>query len=408
MRNIEITHEEQVPDILDWALAGGKKLSITGSGSKISLGRPMVCDGQLRMSGLVGIELHEPSELVMQAKTGTKLVDIKKELAKVDQELAFAPPDFGPLLGVAPGLSTIGGVFACNLSGSKRIKAGAARDHLLGVQGFSGRGQPFKAGGRVMKNVTGYDLCKLVTGSYGTLVACTSFTFKVLPRPEKARTVLIFGLDTKAAVEAMRDAMSSIHEVSATAYLPKDIAANSGVGYIEKEDLSVVAIKVEGPAPSAEYRCQALCLEMTSRGKVEELHGKNSEKLWNFVSDVKAFVADQSTSVWKISLPPASVTSYLDRVKPALLNMQYYLDWAGGLIWISVPEGVDFGGEPIIRENLKGEGHATLIRGTAELRREVAPFQPQSTALAALTEKVRDGFDPNRIFNPGRMYRVEG
>lgn len=407
MRDIEITHEDQVQDILDWALAGNKKLSLTGNNSKTSLGRPMECDGRLRMSGLTGVELHEPSELVMQAKAGTKLVDIKRELAKVDQELAFAPPDFGPLLGEASGLSTIGGIFGCNLSGSKRIKAGAARDHLLGVRGFSGRGQPFKAGGRVMKNVTGYDLCKLVAGSYGTLVACTSFTFKVLPRPEKARTVLIFGLDTKGAVAAMRDAMSSIHEVSATAYLPKDIATKSGVRYIEQEGLSVVAIKVEGPAPSADYRCQALLQEMASLGKVEELHGKNSETLWTFVSDVGAFVADQSTSVWKVSLPPASVPSYLERVKLILPDMPYYLDWAGGLIWISVADGVDLGGEPIIRDNLKGEGHATLIRGSVELRREVAPFQPQSTALAALTEKVRDGFDPNRIFNPGRMYQVE-
>ncbi len=408
MREITITQEDQIPDILDWALAGDKKLSIAGNNSKVSLGRPMECDGRLRMSGLIGIELHEPSELVMQAKAGTRLVDIKKELAKVDQELAFAPPDLGPLLGGAPDLSTLGGVFACNLAGSKRIKAGAARDNLLGVRGFSGRGEPFKAGGRVMKNVTGYDLCKLVAGSYGTLVACTSFTFKVLPHAEKSRTVLIFGLDAKAGVEAMRDAMSSIHEVAATAYLPEDIAAKSGVGYVENEALSVVAIKVEGPGPSAEYRCQALCQEMGGLGKIEELHGKNSEKFWSFVSDVKAFVADQSTSVWKVSVPPANAPSYLEGVSLALPDMQYYLDWAGGLIWISVPGDTDRGGEFAVRSNLNGQGHATLIRGSEALRREIDPFQPQNAALAAITEKVRNGFDPHRIFNPGRMYRVEG
>lgn len=406
MREINIMRDEDIPPVLDWALAGNKSLAISGNNSKVRLGRSMECDAQLSMAGITGVLLHEPAELVMRARAGTKLTDIEATLSDAGQELAFAPPDLGPLLGQDAGQATIGGIFSCNLSGSKRIKAGAARDHLLGVTGYSGRGQPFKAGGRVMKNVTGYDLCKLVAGSYGTLALCTSFTFKVLPRPEKTRTILIFGLSVADAVNAMRDALSSIHEVSSVAYLPADIASNTGIDYIDKAGLSVVAIRVDGPGPSAEYRCNALREEMNTLGTIEELHGHNSVALWSFVSDVKPFVVDQSATVWKVSVPPASAPAYLERLLNDQPDIRYYLDWAGGLIWLSVPAGKDKGAEPDIRRHLNEGGHATLIRGSEELRRIVSPFQPQNAVLAGISEKVRNGFDPQRIFNPGRMVQV--
>lgn len=408
MRNIKITQEDNLPAILDWALAGNKTLALSGNNSKAALGRPMTCDANVSLAGLTGVELHEPAELVMRAKAGTPLIEIQEKLDGVHQRLAFSPPDYGPLLGGPAGQATLGGIFACNLSGSNRIKTGAARDHLLGVAGFTGRGTSFQAGGRVMKNVTGFDLCKLVAGSYGTLVACTSFTFKVLPRPEKARTVLVFGLDVAQASVAMKNAMSSIHEVTAAAYLPADIAQRSGVSFLKDENKSVLAVKVEGPAPSAEYRCLALRSEMAALGKVEELHGKNSRTLWSFVSDVKAFVDDQSTIVWKISLPPASTPGFLARLEKELPEAEYYLDWAGGLIWLSVPSGTTDGGVTAIRGNLHGEGHATLIRGDATLRASIAPFQPQNSVLAGISERIRHEFDPSRIFNPLRMYADEG
>ncbi len=404
----DITNEGQIPDILHWALSGNKALKIQGNNSKAALGRPVKADAGLRLAGLDGIEMHEPAELVMQAKAGTLLETVQDVLKQAGQKLAFSPPDYGPLLGLDPGQSTIGGVFGCNLSGSARIKAGAARDHLLGARGFSGRGEAFQTGSRVMKNVTGYDLCKLVCGSYGTIALCTSLTFKVLPRPEKSRTVLVFGLRPEQAVTAMRDTLSSVHEVSAAAYLPEAIAARTDIGHVTGAKASVTALLVEGPAPSAEYRCAALREEMKDAGLLEELHGHNSEKFWAFTGNASAFTRDMKRVIWRVSVPPASAPAYIETVSASLPKAEYFMDWGGGLIWVSVLDESEDGGEAVVRQAMKDGGHATLIRGNETLRERISPFQPQSKAMGILSEKVRKGFDPEGIFNPGRMYPVGG
>ncbi|GLQ06496.1 FAD-binding protein [Sneathiella chinensis] len=408
MRQIEIKTEDQISDVLEWALAGKHRLAIAGAGTKIGIGRPVEADAAVRLEGLSGVELYEPAELVMQAQAGTRLTEIRDILGREGQKLAFDPPDYGPLLGHPAGLGTIGGIFCCNLSGAARVKAGAARDHLLGVQGFTGRGQAFKTGSRVMKNVTGYDLCKLVAGSYGTLTIASRMTFKVLPRPEKTRTVLVFGVGEAEAVAAMRDALSSEHEVCAAAYLPEGVARRSGVSYLQSENRSVVALRIEGPGPSAEFRCVAIRGLMAAYGETEELHGQNSGTLWRFVGDVGAFVQDDPGVVWKVSVPPAGAPAYLKRLREHVQDMEYYLDWGGGLIWIALPNHTATGGEYAIRQSLNGEGHATLIRGSESLRASIAPFQPQNPVLARISEKIREGFDPHRILNPGRMYAFGG
>jgi len=407
MSVFEVTAEAQIQEILEWALADGKTLSVCGQNSKSAFGRPMQTDAQLSLKNLQGVEMYEPAELVMKAKAGSRLVDIAKALDERGQQLAFAPPDYGPLLGGVAGQATLGGVFACNLSGSSRIKAGAARDHLLGVQGFTGRAQPFQAGSRVMKNVTGYDLCKIITGSYGTLAVCTDFTFKVLPKPEKARTVLVYGEEVSAAVNSMRDAMSSIHEISATAYLPQDIAARANIDFVSDAGYAVTAILVEGPSASAEFRCSALRDAFQSRGRVEELHGMRSAKFWSFVANAQAYVADQSTQIWRVSIPPASASDYIAAVQETLPELDYYLDWAGGLIWLSLPASVQNAGADAVRGCLNGNGHATLIRAPENTRGDVGPFQPQNSVLSRISENIREGFDPSRILNPGRMYPFE-
>ncbi|MCG8490000.1 MAG: FAD-binding protein [Sneathiellales bacterium] len=400
-----VENESQIKEALDWALAGGKSLSLAGNSTKESLGRPIQADAELNLSSLSGIELYEPAELVMQAKAGTRLSDIEAVLKQSGQKLAFQPPDYGPLLGGQEGQGTIGGIFSANLSGSERIKAGAARDHLLGVKGFSGRGEAFQTGSRVMKNVTGYDLCKLVCGSYGTIALCTDLTFKVLPKGEKARTILIFGLAEKKAVEVMRNGLSSRHEVSAAAYLPGKIAAETDIDHVSRAQSSVTALRVEGPGPSAEYRCATLRKEFDAEGPQDELHGHNSEKFWKFTSDVRPFLG-QGT-IWKVSIPPASSPAYIDKVKQACPGIEYYFDWGGGLVWLKVPEEMENGGETFVR-NFPDGGHATLIRGNILLRNTISPFQPQDPVMTLLMEKVRAGFDPKGIFNPGRMYAMSG
>src|SRR5438552_11865080 len=221
---------KDVEAAVQWALAEGKTLEIVGQGSKRGVGRAAQWDLSLDLSDLSGVTLYEPDELVLSAKAGTPIAEIEALLAKNNQELAFEPIDYGPVFGAAPGGGTIGGVLAANLSGPRRIKAGAARDHFLGFTAVSGRGETFKSGGRVVKNVTGYDLCKLLAGSWGTLAALIDVTVKVLPRAETEETVLVLGLDDPKAVAAMAAAMGSSCEVAGAAHLPASVAARIPLG----------------------------------------------------------------------------------------------------------------------------------------------------------------------------------
>ncbi|HEX9699490.1 MAG TPA: FAD-binding protein, partial [Acidobacteriota bacterium] len=217
----------QLAELVAWAAAEEAPLEIVGRGSKQGFGRPVQAAHGLDLSALAGITLYEPEELVLAAHAGTPLAEIEAALAAQNQHLAFEPPDLGPLLGHEADDGSIGGVLACNLSGPRRLKSGAARDHFLGVAAVSGRGEVFKSGGRVVKNVTGYDLCKLLAGSHGTLAVMTDVTVKVMPRPEKTRTVMVFGQDDRQALVVMTQALNSPHEVSGAAHLPAAVAAGS-------------------------------------------------------------------------------------------------------------------------------------------------------------------------------------
>ncbi len=393
----------QLAEAVAWAVAEEAPLEVVGHGSKRTLGRPVQAAQLLDVSALSGITMYEPAELVMSAGPGTPLAEIEAALAENDQQLAFEPPDLGPLLGSRAGAASIGGVFACNLAGSRRIKAGGARDHFLGVHAVTGRGEAMKAGGRVVKNVTGYDLCKLFAGSYGTLAVMSELTFKVLPAPAKTRTVLVFGLDDAAAARAMTAALTSPHEVSGAAHLPAAIAARSAVGYVADAGAAVTALRVEGPAPSVEHRCAALRELLGGFGAVEELHGRNSGALWCELRDAAPFARDDGRVVWRLSVPPTAGAGVVARVA-AETGAEAYYDWGGGLVWLTLGAGGDGGAERVRGEVAKVGGHATLLRADAGLRANAAVFQPQAAPLAALTARVKDAFDPRRVLNPGRMY----
>ena len=395
---------DQAREAVEWAAAEEVPLEIVGGGTKRGLGRPVQAAHLLDVSGLAGVTLYEPAELVMSARPGTPLAEIEALLAEHDQQLAFEPPDLGPLMGGGAARGTIGGVFAGNLSGPRRVKAGAARDHFLGVQAITGRGEAIKAGGRVVKNVTGYDLCKLFAGSWGTLAVMTELTFKVLPAPEKVRTVLVFGLDDAAAGDTMRQALASPHEVASAAHLPARLATRSAVGYVADAGAAVTAVRVEGPAASTEHRCQALrALLAVDGGTVEELHGMNSATLWRELRDVAPLTGDDDRVVWRLSVPPTEGAAVVARIAVAADASAYY-DWGGGLVWLSLAASDD-GGAAVVRDAVaETGGHATLVRADAGLRGAIAVFQPQEAELADLTRRVKDGFDPRRILNPGRMY----
>jgi glycolate oxidase FAD binding subunit len=392
----------QVVDAVAWAAAEEEPLEVLGRASKRALGRPVQAGHGLDLSGLAGITLYEAEELVLQARAGTPLAEVQDALAEKNQELAFEPPDLGPLLGGPAGAGSIGGVLACNLAGPRRIKAGAARDHFLGVSAVSGRGETFKSGGRVVKNVTGYDLCKLMAGSHGTLAAMTDITVKVLPAAEKTRTALLLGLDDVGALAAMTRALGSAHEVSGAAHLPAALAAHSAVSYVREAGGAVTALRLEGTGPSVEYRCAALRRQLADLGESEELHGRNSAVFWQEVRDVRPFVARPELLVWRVSVPPQAGPAVGAKLAQGRDTLCYY-DWGGGLIWLAVPPSTD-GGHAALRAALADwGGHATLIRGPETLRAAIPVFQPQDPATAALTKRIKDGFDPRRILNPGRM-----
>jgi glycolate oxidase FAD binding subunit len=399
---------DQVVEAVAWAAAEGQPLEVAGRGTKRGLGRPVQAAHGIDLSDLSGITLYEPEELVLSARAGTPLAEIEAALAAQHQQLAFEPGDLGPLFGAAAGRGSIGGMLACNLAGSRRIKAGAARDHFLGATAVSGRGEAFKSGGRVVKNVTGYDLCKLLAGSHGTLALMTDVTVKVMPAPEKTRTVLLLGLDDPGARAAMTRALQSSHEVSGAAHLPAAIAARSAVSYVARAGGAVTALRVEGPGPSVDYRCAALREDLADLAESEELHSMNSAALWRELRDVAPFAGQPERPLWRVSVAPQDGAGLAAAVA-CDLDAEYFYDWGGGLIWLApAAPGKDAGGDAgaaRIRAALGANGgHGTLIRAPAEIRAAVPVFQPQDPAMAALTTRVKDGFDPKRVLNPGRMY----
>ncbi|MBL8669655.1 MAG: glycolate oxidase subunit GlcE [Alphaproteobacteria bacterium] len=388
---------EEAAKLVAWAAAEGQPLEIRGAGSKRGLGRPVQAARTLAVERIAGIIDHDPAELVLTARAGTPLAEIETALDAANQQLAFEPPDWGALLGAGRGRQTLGGVIACNLSGPRRISAGAARDHFLGFQAVNGRGEVFKGGGRVVKNVTGYDLPKLMAGSMGTLAVLTEVTVKVLPRPEKVRTVLLFGLDDARAAAAMAAGLKSAHEVSAAAHLPAQAASRLAIDHLEPGK-AVTAIRVEGVGPSVEARCAALRTELASFGTVEELHSLNSRAFWQAVRDASPLVG--SPVVWRLSVPPMDGPKVAAHLPTAL---RLY-DWGGGLLWLGLPDASD-AHAPLVRRALAtaASGHATLLRAPDSARLAAAPFEPMAGAAASLAKRVKDSFDPAGVLNPGRM-----
>lgn len=399
--NLAPTDADGLADAVRWAVAGEHPLEVVAGGSKRNFGRPVQSAVTLSLAAFDGIVDYQPSELVLTAKAATPLAAIQSALEAEKQMLAFEPADYAPLFGSAEG-ATLGGTLACNLSGPRRIKAGAARDHFLGVHAVSGRGERFKAGGRVVKNVTGYDVCKLLAGSYGTLALMHEVTVKVLPAPERTRTVLIYGLEPAAAMDALEAALSSAHEVSGAAHMPAEEAARSAVSYVADAGAAVSAVRVEGFPASVEARCEALRELLGRFGAVEELHSKNSATLWREIRDVRAF-ADDSGPLWRLSVPPASGADAAARVADAA-DVRTLFDWGGGLVWIGVNGAPDAGETAVRAAASAAGGHATLIRADAPTRAARAVFQPQTAGLAALIERIKRAFDPAGVLNPGRMY----
>lgn len=397
---------EAVRAVIADALAADASVEVVGTGSKRALGRPVEADRTLDLSALSGVTLYEPDELVLSARAGTPFAEIEALLAARNQELAFDPLDYGPLLGLPAGRGSLGGVLAGNLSGSRRIRAGAARDHVLGLEAVSGRGEIFKAGGRVVKNVTGYDLPRGLAGSWGTLAIFTEITFKVLPKAETEATLVVPGLADEAAVRILAEAMGSPADVSGAAHLPEASARRLGF------DRAATAIRLEGIPSSVAARFDHLAKRLGSG--CERLEADASAALWRAVRDVAPLCAaedgaaprvPQAHLVWRVSVAPTAGPDLVAALAADGLAPEVVYDWAGGLVWIALAPADDAHALRLRRlVAATGGGHATLVRAPEDMRARVPVFEPQPAGLAALSNRLRTAFDPRGLLNPGRMH----
>jgi glycolate oxidase FAD binding subunit len=394
------TTAAEVLSAVQWAASEEAPIEIIGHGSKRGIGRPSQAAHTLDLSKLSGLTLYEPAELVLSARAGTPMVEIEQLLADNGQQFAFEPMDYSALLGGERGRGTIGGVLAANLSGPRRLKAGAARDHILGINAVSGRGEAFKSGGRVVKNVTGYDMSKLMANSWGTLAVCTDVTFKVLPAAETEVTLAVRGLLDDHAAAAMALAMGSSAEVSSAAHMPYPAVTRIADGALGSD--AATLLRVEGFGPSVAYRIESLKTLLKNAGALEEISGDASRKIWTHIRDCAPFAGDGEKPVWRVSMAPADGHAMVMQLRMQAAVSAFY-DWQGGLIWLSMEQG-DPEAE-LLRALVKrhGGGHATLVRGTPAERAAIPVFEPQAPAHAALSARLKAEFDPKNILNPGRM-----
>jgi glycolate oxidase FAD binding subunit len=405
---LKVRDAADVEQVVRAALASEQPLEIIGHGSKRMVGQPMATNALLDLSDLNAVANYEPNELIITVQAGVPLADVLSLIDSKNQQFAFEPMNTAPLLGT-PDVGTIGGMIGAGLAGPRRIKAGGARDHLLGAQAVSGFGDSFKAGGKVVKNVTGYDLCKLLAGSWGTLAVMTEVTLKVMPRPESECTLVLRGLDDATANRAMTAALGSPFDVSGAAHVPSSAFRASLVGFggLESTQQAVTLLRLEGISASVAHRGAALGKALAPFGTAEVVEDAASAVIWVSVRDIKPFAADGTLGawpVWRIVCPPASGGVLGERLARDTGGDVIY-DWGGGLIWAALPPRPD-AQAALVRARVDAVGgHATLLRASEEVRRNVDVFHPQPSGLTALGERVRHGFDPKNILNRGRMIR---
>lgn len=390
--------ESAIAEVVAEAAASATPLAVIGGGTKAgAILRPLQAAQTLSLASHRGITLYSPKELVLAARAGTPLAEIEAELAASGQMLIAEPPDLSALLGTS-GAPTLGGVVACNFSGPRRVALGAMRDHVLGVRAVTGRGEVIRSGGRVLKNVTGLDLAKFLTGSFGTLGVLTEITLKVLPRPPRTATLILRGLAPEAGLAALTAALNSPYGITGAAYLPEAAAArleSLGAGG------SATLIRLEFNEASLRYRSARLTELLSAHGEVDRLDEGPSLALWEAVRDVRPLAPEPAHAIWRVSVPPSS-GARIARFAEAE-GAAYLLDWGGGLAWIAAPASAEFHQRLTARVQAE-RGVWWLLRAPPALRASLAVVPPEPPALARLTRAVKAEFDPKGILGPGRLY----
>ena len=384
------------------AARSGEPLAVWGNRTKERLGRPVQAAAAISTRALVGITLYSPAELVISARAGTPVAEIEAALAAKGQHLVAEPPDLsalcGPEHGAADGSPTIGGAVACNLSGPRRIALGAMRDQVLGLRAVNGAGEIISSGGRVLKNVTGLDLCKFLAGSRGTLAVLTEVTLKVLPAPEATATLVLRGLDAAAGVSALAAGLGSPFGVTGAAFLPAEAAARVpclGAGG------SATILRVEEFAEFVPYRTERLAALVGVHGAASVIDDANSRVLWRAVRDATPLGVTPEEGVWRLSVRPSRGPGALAALAAA--GLRGFLDWGGGLLWAAGP-ATESAHRAVMAAASASGGVFWMVRAPASLRAALPVVPPEAPALARLTRRVKAAFDPKGILGPGRLY----
>lgn len=390
MSDLTPTDEDELAAAITGAAADGTPLEIRGGGTRLALGRPVQSERTLSVSALSGITLYEPGALTLVARAGTPVAEIEAALAAERQMLPFEPIDHRTLLG-ASGEPTIGGAVAVAASGPRRIQKGAIRDAMIGVRLVDGLGNVITNGGRVMKNVTGIDLVKLMAGSWGTLGVLSEISFKLLPAPRATAVLLIEGLTDEVAVTAMSEALGSPYDVAGAAHFP-----------VGRDGDPVTMIRLEGLEASVAYRTAALQALLVRHGHVSvETDTEHTAAGWRWVRDAAMFEG-RDGAVWRISVRPTEGPGLVAALRGRMDVRGVFYDWGGGLVWLLTDDAGDAGASAI-RAVVGPDGHATLVRAPAPVRAAVDVFHPEPAPLARLSAGLRMKFDPKGILNPGRM-----
>lgn len=396
---IKPNSESEVANAVREAGGSDATFEIVSCGTKRSLGRPVEADVILDTSALAGIVKYEPEELVITARAATPVAEIEAALTEKRQMLGFSPADWGPLFRTVPGRATLAGIVAANACGARRVKAGAVRDHVIGCRFVNGNGEAIKAGGPVIKNVTGFDVPKLMCGAFGTLGVLTELTLRVTPAPLRV-AALALRADAKDGLRFLREALRLPLDPTGLSYIPDVFPTPAGS--VSQSIIAVsggaALIRVEGTDAPLQDKLDKLRAHFASREAIV-LDDEVTRNLFRDIDNC-GLLAESDSAIWRLCVPPSEAHAALEAAKPDF----WYADWAGGLLWFGLPATAGIATR-LRAITARAGGHATLVRGSTEARGKLDVFEPEGLARAGLTRNVKNAFDPECVFNPGRMYK---
>ena len=394
--------EDDVSQIVENLYKNKTSVEITGLGSKKFIGNKLQSSKILDLSKLSGIIEYFPEELYIKVKACTPIIEIEKILNENNQQLAFETLDFGYIFSGKSNKGTAAGSVSCNFAGSRRFKAGSVRDHVIGFRGVNGRGEIIKSGGTVVKNVTGYDLSKLITGSFGTLVALTEITFKVLPKKTFNKTIIFHEILKKNIPQLFNKILNSSSEISGSMYLPLD-PKNKSDEIFKFNDLKhggpYIAIRVGGSEKSIEEKINNLSTELELNNKTSILDYHQSDLFWKKVNNLELF-SNTKNSILRVVIPQSKCLNLLEYFDE---DYRYFIDWCGSLVWIEASELTEEKFFSLKKSIVELGGYLTVIKQQDNGLYIKENFTVNENILN-ISKKIKESFDPGKIFNPGKMY----